>query len=356
MRIKKKIITANKNLTSEMFYTAVEQAGDAIFIAGKNGIIEYVNPAFEKLTGYKKSEAIGKTPRIVNSGHQPVSYYKKLWSTILSGAVFRATVVNKKKSGELFYADHTIAPIKNLKGEVTNFVAIWRDITKSKELEKRKDDFISVASHELKTPITAIKAYSELLKKHLEKTGDIKNSYILSKILLKISSLTRLMDQLLDVSRIEEGRLSLDKRKFDLDELIGKLIIDFQYVFNANEVVKIGNINKKVCGDEGRISQVLTNLVTNAIKYSHSNKKILIKVADEKTHAVICVIDEGVGIPKNKGSKIFERFYRISNSNSSGFGLGLYISSEIIKLHGGKMWVESNKGRGSSFYFTLPYK
>lgn len=115
----------------QKLYKAVESAADSIFIADKDGAIEYVNRAFEKTTGYKKKEALGKTPRIVKSGLQSLEHYKKLWSTILSGKPFRAIVVNRRKNGTLFWADHTITPIKNKRGRVTHFVGIWRDITRS---------------------------------------------------------------------------------------------------------------------------------------------------------------------------------------------------------------------------------
>ncbi len=336
----------------EQFYVAVEQAGDAIFIGAKDGKIEYVNPAFEKLTGFSKEEAIGKTPRIVKSGLQPLSYYKKLWSTILSGNVFRSTVINRKKSGELFYADHTITPLKNREGEVVNFIAIWKDITASKELEKKKDDFIGVASHELKTPITAIKAYSQILKKQLDKFGDKKSLYMLSKLSGKVDMLTNLVNELLDVKRIEEDRLVFTKRKFDLHELIEKTVIDFEYMYEEFEFVERGD-PVFVKADKERIEQVLINLIINAIKYSPTQKKVVIKVEEKEKDLVISIADSGIGIPESKIDKVFERFYRAENKGV-GFGLGLYISSEIITRHGGKMWVKSQTGKGSTFFFSLP--
>lgn len=341
----------------ETLYSAIEQTDDTIFITNKDGIIEYINPAFSKLTGFSKREAIGKTPRIIKSGLQSEEHYKKLWSTILSGKTFRSVVVNKKKNKELFYADHTITPIKDSKGDVIRFVGIWKDITEQVILEKRKDEFISIASHELKTPITSIKAFFQIIQKKIEKYKDKELFYFICKIDNQLNKLTLLINELLDVSKIQSGKLRLDYQKFSLDELIDEVILDFKYSSNKYKIGKEGKINKNIYADRYRIEQVFVNLLNNAIRYSHDSNKITIKTLLDKNRVKVAIEDFGEGIDSIHREKIFERFYQVNGSayaNSTGLGMGLYISSQIIKNHGGEIWVESKKGEGSTFYFTIP--
>lgn len=346
----------NNHVKLKEFYTAVEQAGDSIFITDNNGFIQYTNPAFEKLTGFSNKEAIGNTPRIVKSNKQDKSYYQKLWTTILSGEIFRATLINKKKSGELFHADHTITPIKDKNGHVTNFVGIWKDITEYKELEARKDEFISLASHELKTPVTVIKAYADLLKKQLTKNQDEKNLYLLSKISASVRDLIVLINELLDVNRIDDGKMVLNKEIIDLKDLISKIVIDFQYANDSHYIQLVGDAQVQMRCDKERIGQVATNLITNAIKYSPKGSQIIVSVKSYKTKVEVKVQDQGIGIASSQFTKIFERFYRVGQHHPTGFGIGLYVCADIIKRHDGEIWVESEKGKGSIFCFTLPKK
>ncbi len=150
---------------------ALEQTADAVFITDPKGIIQYVNQAFETMTGFSRTEAIGQTPAIINSGQHNQLFHQNLWKTIKSGQTFRHVVVNKKKSGELFYTDHTISPIFDSNQLLTHFVATWKDISKEIQLQKQKDEFISVVSHELKTPITSLSLYLQRLEAQLKKSG-----------------------------------------------------------------------------------------------------------------------------------------------------------------------------------------
>lgn len=230
-----------------------------------------------------------------------------------------------------------------------------------KELEKAiglRDNFISIASHELKTPVTSLKVYAEMLLRQFSKKGDTKTTDYLSKIIRQIDKLTLLIQDLLDVSRIHASRLTFRKEKFDLNEMTKEVIESTQQISSRHTIILKGVIHKNVWGDKERISQVLINLLTNALKYSPKANKVIVTLREDKKEASISVQDFGIGINKNHQKKIFDRFYRISDTNEQtfpGLGIGLFISHSIIKRHGGKILLKSEKGEGSTFAFTLPY-
>lgn len=228
---------------------------------------------------------------------------------------------------------------------------------KLQALDKQKDRFIGMASHELKTPITSIKAFSQVLYRKIDKIEHKEYASLLENINAQTDKVTKLINDLLNVNNIEEGKLVLNKEKFNADELIEKTISDIQFTTDTHTIVKEGTIRKATYGDADRLSQVLSNLLTNAIKYSPHAKKVLVSVSENRTNALVRVKDFGQGISKKDQQKIFDRFYRTKDheeKNIAGFGLGLYIAAEIIKRHNSEIYVESVKGKGSSFSFNIP--
>lgn len=241
----------------------------------------------------------------------------------------------------------------------TNYGYVWffQDVTKRKQLERQKDDFISIASHELKTPVTSIKSFGQVLQLRFRKDGNEQAVELLGKMDSQVNKLTNLIGDLLDVTKIETGRLQFSINTFSFDELAQELVEEMQHTTERHKIILDGKTGKKIYGDRERIGQVLTNLISNAIKYSPHTKRIVVKPTADDGFIKVCIQDFGVGIPKEKKEKVFERFFRISGPGKEtfpGLGLGLYISSEIVKRLGGKMWVESKAGIGSKFYFTLP--
>lgn len=228
---------------------------------------------------------------------------------------------------------------------------------KLQALDKQKDKFLGMASHELKTPITSIKAFSQVLYRKLDRKEHQEYASLLENINSQTDKVTKLINDLLNVSNIEEGKLVLNKEKFSIDELLSKTISDMQYTTDSHKIIKEGSIKKPVYGDADRLSQVLSNLLTNALKYSPRADKVVVQLSENKNYAKISVKDFGPGIEKEDQQKIFERFYRTKDhedKNIAGFGLGLYISAEIIKRHHGEISVKSIKGKGSIFSFTVP--
>ncbi len=233
------------------------------------------------------------------------------------------------------------------------------DITEKKHIEQQKDDFISIASHELKTPVTSMKAYTQLLQKHPLITSDKKASSMLAKMDSQMNRLTELVASFMNVYKMRTGQLRLKKTRFQLEELIAEVVGNFQYTISSHIVERTDSTKVKVYADKARIHQVLVNLVSNAIKYSPEAKRVLVSQKPEIGRVTVSVQDFGMGIPQEEQSRIYERFFRAKGkkeSSISGLGLGLFISSEIVKQHGGELWVKSIEGKGSTFYFTLPIK
>jgi two-component system sensor histidine kinase VicK len=231
------------------------------------------------------------------------------------------------------------------------------DITETKRDEIRKNDFIAMASHELKTPLTSIKAYIQLLAQKMASSNDNVIINMLSKANQQVNKMTDLIHGFLDLSKLEPGKLQLKMQDFDINQVINDTIIETKTT-STGHIVKFEEQGPIIIkADKEKIEQVVNNFLSNAIKYSDKGSKILVSVKKTDGDLQVAVADEGIGIKAKEQGKIFQRFYRVENTrmkNISGFGIGLYLSSEIIQRHKGKIWVESKEGEGSTFYFSLP--
>lgn len=342
---------------SIQFYQFTDASPDPILITNTKGNIWYVNPAWEKLTGYTSKEVIDKNPRFLHSLKTPSRIYKDLWKLLSEGKNFTTDeICDRKKDGTEYQIHSTFFPIRKDNNNIF-YVQIQHDITKKNELERQRDTFIGIASHELKTPISTLSAYMQILEKRLQ--DDKQNKYFITHIKSQINRLTGLIDDLLHVSRIDSGKLELNLKKLDLESLIKKVVVDSQLTTESHTISYKSDAHVTIIGDELRIEQVIVNLLNNAVKYSQNAHEVIIHLCTDtdKAHAVVSVKDFGMGIVKKDQPNIFQRFYRTKDKEEgriSGFGLGLYISSQIIKKHRGKIWVESTRGKGSTFFFSLP--
>jgi len=231
------------------------------------------------------------------------------------------------------------------------------EIAKRKKVEERKDEFIALASHELKTPVTSLKAYAQVLQKQFETQGDIKSATHLLKMNTQINKLTTLITDLLDISKIENGKLQFHNDFFSIDSMVEEIIEEVQRIDSRHTISTIGKTQKMLYGDQDRIGQVLTNLLTNAIKYSPDSKDIQVSLTSNAKEVTVSVQDFGVGILAEEQEHIFDRYYREEGTIQQtfpGLGLGLYIAAKIVREHQGRIWVESEKGKGSTFSFTFP--
>ncbi len=239
-------------------------------------------------------------------------------------------------------------------------LVVQQDVTERIELERRKDEFIGMASHELKTPVTSIKTYIQLLNRRLSKQGDEQSAQILTKVDGQLGTLTRLINELLDVTNMTTGILSWQEEVFELNALMREVIDDLQRGTERHQIrVAEEAASAWLTADRERIGQVVANLLTNAIKYTPQGGPVAVRQSLVGNVVTVSVQDWGIGIPEEKQAHVFERFYRVrgpEHQTFPGLGLGLYLSAEIIKRQGGRIWVESQAGAGSTFFFTLQVK
>tara|TARA_R100001369_G_scaffold20091_2_gene36886 strand:+ start:80962 stop:82953 length:1992 start_codon:yes stop_codon:yes gene_type:complete len=268
----------------------------------------------------------------------------------------------KDKNGDYKWHLSRATAVRDENGDFQSWVSATTQIHKIKEEEKRKEEFLKMVSHELKTPVTSIRGYTQLLLSMIKENEAIKSSNIplessLRRIDNQINRLIRLISEMLDLSRIEDNQLVLQKSKFNINDLVEHTVQDIK-ISNPNSDVKIEHKFKtSIFADKERIEQVLVNFITNAIKYSPNSKNIDIKIFQEVEGKVsVSIRDFGIGITKAHIKKIFTRFYRVDGKNEetySGFGIGLFLVNEIIERHEGTIKVNSKKGNGSEFIFTL---
>jgi hypothetical protein len=264
----------------------------------------------------------------------------------------------KKYDGTYRWQLSRALPQKDSKGNIQIWVGTSTDIHEIKESEHQKDFFISMASHELKTPITSIKGYVQILMATYEHKGDEFLNNSLKIVNKQILTLTTLIADLLDLSKIKSGSLQLNMEYFCLNELIGEIVKEIQVIEPGCVIHFSPDKNTGVYADRGRIGQVLINFLTNATKYSPTCKNINVSTKITDAELQVSVADSGIGISKADQQKIFQRFYRVEGKDEKtfpGFGIGLFIAAEIIQRHHGKIGVESEPGKGSVFYFSLPF-
>lgn len=226
------------------------------------------------------------------------------------------------------------------------------------ELEKKKDEFISIASHELKTPLTSMRGYIQLLDRLINKDGDDNLKTYISKVSSQINKLGDLVSDLLDISNIESGKMKFNILPFSFDDMLNDSIDSIEQIYPDYIITKKGSANIMYPGDEMRIEQVVINFLTNAIKYSPNSHQILVETILGSDFLEVRVTDHGIGISKELQAQLFEKFFRVEESSNryQGLGIGLYICQEVIERHGGACGVESTLGKGSTFFFNLPLK
>ncbi|MEO8108413.1 MAG: ATP-binding protein [Ginsengibacter sp.] len=354
------VTRANRHVrrSGEKFKALLENSSDAIMVTNEKGDVLYASPATERVIGYTSGE-FKKMNALANIHKDDREMLGKTYAFLLQTPGRSQTILHRYllKNGSWGWIESTITNLVDhpgIKGMVSNF----RNVTEKILLEKQKDDFIGVATHELKTPVTSIKAYAQILSNRFRKEGNIASATMVEKMDAQLNKLIGLIGDLLDVTKIEGGSLQFQESFYDFNELAAEVIEELQHTTTTHKIIMKLDENTNVFGDRERIGQVLANLISNAIKYSPASKTINVVSKLHKNMLTLCVEDQGLGISEKDRYKIFQRFYRVSGPDSHtfpGIGLGLYISSEIIKRQGGRIWVESKEGAGSTFCFELPY-
>jgi PAS domain S-box-containing protein len=338
--------------------------GDAVIVTDAEGVIEYVNPGWERLNGYSASEALGEKPSLIQSGEHPPQFYTEMWRTISSGRTWRGEVVNRRKDGAHYDAALTITPVMDEAGNVINYVGVQHDISALKEVDRLKSQFVSDVSHELRTPLTNIRLYLDLLAKTPD--DPVTSTRYLETLSRESERLASLIDDLLSLSRLDAEAIPFDPKPLDLETLL-KALADDRKTMAAKRGIRLSmNPNAPTpitVGDDRLLTQVFTNLLTNAMNYTPHGGEIVLRTDEMNVNGKIWILaevkDTGLGITTEEMPQIFGRFFRGSASqttNAPGTGLGLAICKEIVERHGGRITVESEgvPGRGSCFTVWLP--
>jgi PAS domain S-box-containing protein len=260
----------------------------------------------------------------------------------------------KNINGEYIWHLNIASPIFDESGNLMMWVGSTTDIQALKEEDQRKNDFIAMVSHELKTPVTSINAYLQLLQRRAGKNEDTFFKTAVDQSLKQVKQMATLIDGFLNVSRLESGKLHMEKSAFDISEFLREIEDEHQTLHNSHELKFKLAETAMICADRNKLAQVVNNLIGNAIKYSPNDTTIIVSSEIKKGKLRVIVQDEGIGIKAEDIAHLFDRYYRVENSNTiAGFGIGLYLSSEIIKAHGGRIWAESELGEGSRFCFEM---
>jgi two-component system sensor histidine kinase VicK len=334
----------------------IESSDDAIISKTLNGIITSWNKSATRTFGYTEEEMIGESIlKLIPPDRQQEE--PMILSRLRTGErVEHFETKRLTKWGTLLDVSLTISPVKDTKGNIIGLSKIARDITEKKYEDERKNDFIAMVSHELKTPLTSMKTYVQVLLARAKKDGDPFTITALTRADVQAQKMTTMIQDFLSLAKLEDSKIALNKDYFEMHPLIEETANDAQYL-STNHQIELKDC-QDIClnADRDKIGQVLMNLLTNAIKYSPKGGNIIIGCEKQPGKVKVYVRDEGVGISKEDQKQLFERFYRSKNEKIrtvSGFGIGLYLVSEILRYHNSKIEVESEEGVGSTFYFIL---
>ncbi len=347
-----------------------------LLVEATDGNISYANASAATILGTPVKDLVGVSFHQHARSHSLNDVHDRQalpWNFVVINALFGKTASSQetvvvKPDGSTLIMLSSSAPLRNEEGFITGAVIVFQDITAQKMLERQKNAFLSLASHELRTPITAIMGFAEILQlKDVQEEGlDPISQRAITQIVAQSDQLTRLIDEMLDLTRLENAQLSLDCALHDLHATL-KEAIESQEITARDHSIRLASkglaATDRVIGyfDEQRVMQIMNNLISNAIKYSPNGGEIevgLQRTPENPDEVLIWVRDHGIGIPRNEVHLIFQRFHRASNldKSMSGLGMGLYLVKELVTRHEGHVWVESAEGEGSTFYVLLPLK
>lgn len=358
--------------------TVTRVSADGIMVVNADEVITGFNPALERLTGYSALEMIGQRCKAKfrlkdEEGSRTCDALCPFSNPAQPDQISHVEARLFTKSGREVWVEISRGLLRSDDGQIAGVVHTFRDLTERKETERLKDEFLTIASHELRTPITSLKGSAQLMLRRFRLAGqkgnlgdqpctmdhsrDVKQLEVLDA---QADRLSQLVGELLDISRLQAGALDLHLEETDIIHLAREIIEQLQTTTSHHHLrLRAPSEALRARVDGGRIEQVLTNLIDNAIKYSPNGGDIEIIVMNDGDRAVVSVKDSGIGIPPQETGKLFDRFYRGKGEllrKRPGLGLGLYLSQEIVKRHQGTIWAKNNQNGGSTFSFSLPLR
>lgn len=363
--LQRKVQEKTKALAEEVnnakrFQEAVESSEESISITSADEKIMYVNRAFETLTGYAQKEVLGKNLHLLlRSSENQEDAYDTMRKTVALGKSFVFNdIVLKNKKGGWYHAEMALYPVKE-KGGVVFYVQIQRDITQRIEIDRVKNEFISIASHQLRTPLTAMKWFSEILQGGEVGKLTKKQRSVVRDISLSSDRMIELVNALLTISRLEAGHIAVSHKSIHIENLVDGLLKDLSAIIQKKHLRVVKKVSHLPVAhtDPDLLREIYANLIGNAVKYTPRNGFIEISVVVKSGKIVSHVKDAGYGISQQEQKRIFEKFFRAENvvlEEPNGNGLGLYLTKAFVELLGGKIWFLSRLHKGSTFSFSIP--
>ena len=345
--------------TAKGLKMALDNAFNHIIVTDSEGKIVYANHGAEIITGYSIKEMLSSTPRLWG-GLMSGDFYKSLWKIIKEDVkTFEGEFTNRKKSGDIYIARVKISPFFNPKNNnLIGFVGVEEDITKEKEIDHAKSEFVTMASHQLRSLLTAISWTAEQLLENRDISARALES--VTDIMRSVSRLTVLVDSLLNLSRIESGTISITPQRLDIVVFLKNYFKEVHPFCEKKNIVFHFNIlvsKLEAVIDKSAFQNIIQSIVANAIEYTFEKGSVEVSLEKKENTFLVTVRDTGIGIPPEEDKKVFGKFFRASNAmtiKAGGTGVGLYIASEATKLLGGKIWFESQLNKGTTFYIELP--
>jgi len=355
-------ITVRKQAEEELRLAAsvFENVSEGILITDVGGTIQSVNQAYKTITRFSEEELVGKNPRILQSGKHDRNFYEQMWASISGSGHWQGEIWNRRKDGEVFPQWATINAIKDNRGRTTNYVGVVWDISELKASQRMKEEFITTISHELRTPLTSVLVSLGMLKTNMQEQLPEQAQKLITLAHSNSRRLVRLISDLLDIEKIEAGKMAFHFERLELITLVHRVIEDSKALAEEAQVsmsCQTRITDDWIKGDADRLMQALTNLLSNAIKYSPPGESVEIVVQEHGTMLRIGVTDHGPGIPLEFHDQIFKKFAQVElpdGGGKPGTGLGLSIAKLIVQQHGGQIDFQSGPGVRTVFFIDLP--
>ena len=343
------------------FQLALDNVSNQVVITDREGIVVYGNPAVEKVTGYTPSEIVGHKAGALWKLPMPTEYYRNMWDVIKNmKQTFKGEIQNRRKNGEVYTAHISISPVLDKNNDILFFVANEHDITREKEIDMEKTEFVSLASHQLKTPVGAMSWDLEMLLNGDYGELTIKQRDVLSGMSVMTKRMNDLINSLLNISRIDMGVFIIEPVPTNFVTVCEEVLTEMEQKIKAkhHHITTVYSKDvENISADPKLLRIIFQNYISNSVKYTHEKGEISVSIEHKDGDVVIRVANNGALIPKNEHHKMFTKLFRASNANDfdpDGYGLGLYIVKKIADNGGGKVWFESEESKGTAFYCSFP--